>query len=80
MERRLIAATILALRGFTATELAALNTAVCLWGRVDVINLAYTRALEAALINPDGSVSGLPELKRALAHVINERMKAGTFE
>jgi len=78
-EKRLIAVTVMALDQFPSAELAALNTAVCLYGNVPENNLAYAKALECALINPDGSVSALPELRKALSHVITRRVEAGTF-
>lgn len=78
-EKRFIAVTIMALNQFPSAELAALNTAACLYGVVPEENLAYAKALECALINPDGTIAALYELRRALAHVINRRIEAGTF-
>ena len=78
-EKRLIAVTIMALDQFPSAELAALNTAACLYGNVPEVNLAYAKALECALINPNGTIPALPELRQALAHVISRRVEAGTF-
>ena len=79
LEKRLISVILMALDHFPNAELAALNTAACLYGAVPAENLAYAKALECALINPDGTIPALPELRRAMAHVIKGRMEAGTF-
>lgn len=79
LEKQLMTVTVMALDHFPSNELAALNTFVCLYGAVPKNSLAYAKALECALINQDGSVSALYELRQALAHVINRRMEKGTF-
>ena len=78
-EKRLMAVTIMALDDFSNLELAALNAIVSFTGRVPDHNIAHARALEYALINQDGSVPALYELRTALAHVINRRVGEGTF-
>ena len=79
LEKRLMAVTIMALDDFSNLELAALYTILSFTGRVPDRNIAHARALEYALINQDGSVPALYELRTALAHVINRRMEAGAF-
>jgi len=79
LEKDLLAVLVRGLDHFTSEELAAFNVAACLYGRVADGTLAYAKALECALIKPDGSIQAFTEMKRALAHVIKGRMEAGTF-
>lgn len=61
-------------------ELAALNLAISWPGKpVPGNNIAFKLAFDLHLIQSDGSVPGRPELLDALAHVINERVKAETW-
>ncbi len=79
MDRRLMVVTILALQTFSSAELAAFNLAASWNGRVEKTNIAYNRCVESALVHREGHVLALEETKRALAVVITERIKAGTF-
>jgi len=79
VERRFVGVVRMALEAFENIELAAFNNAVTGWGRVEKENLAYKRAVDAALIEPSGSVHSPDLMKRALAGEIRRRVDAGTF-
>jgi len=79
MERRLCAATAIALESFSNSEIAAFNLAITRFAKVAEANISFEKAKDAGLINEGGSVLALEETTRATAFVINQRMKAGTF-
>ena len=78
-EKRLCAVTIMALKRFANAELATFHCAASFLGQVPPENLAYQKAVDAALIRKDGSVMALDITIKACAHEVKRRMDAGTF-
>jgi hypothetical protein len=61
-------------------DLASLNNAVQMWGRVDEKNRAFSKALESDFIKPNGSLKAGNELKEACAYEVNRRVKEGLWK
>ena len=79
LENGLCAVTALVLQEFPGRELAALNNALDFTQVIPPYNLAYQRAVEAALIDETGRPRDLPSLQRAAAYEVNRRVAAGSW-
>lgn len=74
------AVTRMAFDDFPNDELAAFNNAIQTIGKCPPYNLAYTRALEALLVNKDGIPFDVEIVQDASAAEVNQRVSAGTFK
>jgi hypothetical protein len=75
----LMAVMVMSLEQFPNDELAAMNNALSMGPRLPSHNLAFRRAKDASLVDADGGVSGLEELREAMSYEIIRRVDAGTF-
>lgn len=79
MPTPLAALFVLKLKDFDNSALAALNNAIQGFGRLAPSNTAFTKALEAGLIDENGKPVELQSLIDASSFEVNRRITAGTF-
>ena len=75
------AVMMLCLESLENSELAALNNALS-WPDRTVLpeqNLAFKKVVESKLVNEDGSIPAIEELRAAASAEVCRRLDAGTF-
>lgn len=79
MNTCLAAVMAMTLKSFPGDELGAMNCVISHSATLPKGNRAFKRAVETSLVEKDGRISGLEELRAAASLEINRRLDAGTF-